>query len=73
MKIMPTKSEFKALVSASQKLETICKGGCKTCFMDEQIDGESCCPASHIISIVENMKAELFDMVLSTLPEKKDK
>lgn len=71
MKITPTKCEFKALVSASEKLETICKGGCQTCFMHEQIDGESCCPASHIITIVEDMKAELFDMVLSTLPEKK--
>ena len=74
MKITPTKAEFKALVSASEKLEPICEPGkkCENCFLNEQIVGESCCPASHIISIVENMKAELFDMVLSTLPENKD-
>jgi len=54
MKIVPTKGEYKALRSASEKLETICKTGmeCETCFMNERLDGESCCPASHIISIV---------------------
>lgn len=73
MKILPTKAEFKTLVSASEKLETICEPGkkCENCFMNEHIDGESCCPSSHIISIVEHMKEELFDIVLSTLPEKK--
>lgn len=75
MKIIPTKGEFKALRSASEKLETICKPGmeCETCFMNERLDGESCCPASHIISIVQTLTDELFDMALSVLPESKEK
>lgn len=71
MKITPTKSEFKALVSASEKTDFFCEGKqCKNCFMHEQIDGESCCPVSHIHSIVQKMKDELMEMVLSSLPEK---
>ena len=61
MKILPTKAEFNALRSARDKLETFCECGkkCENCFMNEHIDGESCCPAAHIISMMDDMEDEL--------------
>ena len=75
MKILPTKAEFNALRSASEKLETICTPGkkCENCFMNEHIDGESCCPASHIISNAEKIKNELIEKFLDFLPKEEQK
>lgn len=72
MKIAPTQGEFNALRSASMKLETICKGTCISCFMHERIDGESCCPISHIISVTQDMTDELVALVLESLQEKRE-
>ena len=72
MKIMPTQYEFNVLRSASMKLETICKGTCVSCFMHEHIDGESCCPISHIVSITQDMTDELIGLVLESLQGKRE-
>ena len=74
MKITPTKAEFKALRKASEMLETICNPGrqCETCFMNERLDGESCCPVSHIIHTMQTLSDELIDTVLTVLPEQKE-
>ena len=71
MNILPTKGEYKILRSCKDKLETICSPGkkCESCFLNTRLDGESCCPVSHIISITEDLTNELIEKILSSLDE----
>ena len=73
MKIKPTKGEYNAIRKASEVLSTICEPGkkCDDCFMNERSDGESCCPASHLISTADELTNELICMALDTLNDNK--
>ena len=67
--ILPTKSQFMDLRSASDRLQHVCKGKCDICFMNERLDGESFCPIAHLKSITDNMMDEFIDLALEALPK----
>lgn len=66
---MPTKNQFIMLKDGAKALGKLCQHNCESCFLDKRLDGESCCPVSHIRSITEDLTDELLEKAIQELPD----
>jgi hypothetical protein len=66
-KIMPSSAEYKVLRTVTNQLTPICPDGkkCETCFIHYHINGESCCPISHLKSMFQEITDEIVEKALS--------